>query len=113
MEVEEDKIPYEIIVEVKEVHGCPVHKVGEKWVLNEKHPLPMNPTPRGRGAEAHEIWPAPICPALLFDIYPKVLAMRYGGTWPWHSRWEKGDCWVASCWDEEARVVVNIKRVLE
>ena len=57
MEENYENIPYEVIVEVAEVHGCKTHNLGQKWVLNEKHPLPVQPTERGRGvARAHNIY---------------------------------------------------------
>ena len=115
-DIKKGNSPFKIIVEVDEIHGCKYYEVGQRWIIDNDEPLEMQPTPRGRGAEIHKLWPSPICAALLYDIYPKVLGMRYGGYWTWHRTWEdgdeNGDYWRATCWDEDARVVVNIYRVL-
>jgi uncharacterized repeat protein (TIGR04076 family) len=82
---------YEIAAKVVSQKGtCAAeHKVGEEWVIGGK-------TPQG------------ICIGAFDSLYPYVLVLRFGGTFPWET---DPDVTAVVCPDPENPVVFELRRL--
>jgi len=82
---------YEIAAKVVSQKGtCAAeHKVGEEWVIGGK-------TPQG------------ICIGAFDSLYPYVLVLRFGGTFPWET---DPDVTTVVCPDPENPVVFELRRL--
>jgi len=94
--------PYGVVGRILDIKGqCPSrHRVGEEYDFSLY---------KGGPYEKFTILRTPkVCPMLYAWLYPYILMLQFGGSYAWE---EHGDRLVKICPDQDAQVVVELKRV--
>lgn len=89
------KYEYDVNIKLKSIGGtCPgQHKVGDEWVM--------------KGAE--DLWRTPnMCFFAFSAMYPSVLMLMYGGSFPWEP---DSEVVLVPCPDSRNDVVFELKRI--